>query len=142
MTKNSTSRYTTFRFENKIWKIQFYYYIIHYKKNETKGDKKIMSGITQKYAMLSFVHVCKEMPSMMSHFESDFDAIVECTYAQKYGCNESSLKDYSLYKIKDGKIVNNISWYYEHQLTLLPEQDTEKALKMISEYTIYKTNRI
>jgi len=86
----------------------------------------------QKFKPYSFVHVCKEMPEYMSHFDSDFDAIVEGTYSQLYGGTD--IDDYSIYQIKDGKIVNRISWYHENQLTLLPEQDYDKALEMAEAY--------
>lgn len=86
----------------------------------------------QKFGMLSFVHVCAEMPSYMNHFDSDFDGIVDGTYSQLYGGQD--INSYALYKIKDGKIVNRISWYEESQLTLLPEQDRDKAERLIENY--------
>lgn len=86
----------------------------------------------QKFRILSFVRVCKEMPEYMSHFDSDFDAIVEGTYSQLHGGRD--VDSYSLYKIQDGKIVDNISWYEEDQLTLLPDQDREKAEEMVEDY--------
>ena len=39
----------------------------------------------QKFPRGSFVHVTKNLPIYMSHFEKDFDAVVEYTYAQRYG---------------------------------------------------------
>ena len=86
----------------------------------------------QKFSKLSFVHVCEEMPPYMSHFEKGFDAIVEGTYSQLYGGKD--IKSYSLYQIEEGRIVDHISWYEENQLTLLPEQDRDKAESMIEEY--------
>jgi hypothetical protein len=88
--------------------------------------------VKQKFGKLSFVHVTKDMPTWMSHFDSDFDAIVEGTYSQMYGGKD--VDSYSLFKIENGKIVNCISWYHEPQLTLLPEQDRDKAEAMIEEY--------
>lgn len=86
----------------------------------------------QKFGRLTFVHVCKEMPTDMSHFDSDFDAIVEGTYSQLY--NDKDIDSYALYQIKDGKIWNRISWYKEDQLTALPDQDPVKAEEMIETY--------
>jgi len=76
------------------------------------------------------------MPDCMSHFDSDFDAIVEGTYSQLYGGND--IKQYSLYKLSaDGKkIVNNISWYYESQLTELPDQNRELMEEMVELYNM------
>ena len=90
----------------------------------------------QKFRKLTFVHVCKDMPAMMSHFESDFDAIVDGTYSQIYGGED--IFSYALFMIKDGKIVNRVSWYKEDQLTELETQDREKAEEMIEEYQFNK----
>ena len=88
----------------------------------------------QKFGKLTFVHVCKEMPEWMSHFESDFDAIVNGTYSQIYGGND--IDSYSLFVLsKDGKkIINSISWYHEHQLTKLEKQNKELAEELIETY--------
>lgn len=88
----------------------------------------------QKFRRFTKVHVCKKMPSYMSHFESDFDAIVEGTYSQLYGGTD--IKSYSLYQLSnDGKkIVNNISWYEENQLTELPDQNRKPAEELIEKY--------
>lgn len=86
---------------------------------------------------LTFVHVDKEMPEWMSHFDKDFDAIIHGSYSDIYGNGNDKNDDdneYSVYMIKDGKIVNHISWYYGWQLTPLENQDIEKAIKMIKEY--------
>ena len=88
----------------------------------------------QKFRKLTFVHISKEMPRSMSHFDSDFDGIVDGTYSQMYGGDD--INSYSIYKIKDGKVVNSISWYYESQLTELEDQDREKAEDMIEEYNL------
>jgi hypothetical protein len=79
-----------------------------------------------------FVHVCKEMPFEMSHFNSDFDAIVAGTYSQEYG--GKNIDQYCLWEIRDSRVVNKTAWYDEHQLTLLPDQDQRKAESMIEDY--------
>ena len=88
----------------------------------------------QKFGKLTFVHVCKEMPEFMSHFESDFDAIVDGTYSQLYGGKD--IDSYSLYKLSENgkEIVNHISWYHERQLTALEKQDKELAEELIETY--------
>lgn len=77
------------------------------------------------------VKVAKEMPPWMAHFESDFEAIVEYSYAQKFWGND--IKNYSLIMLKDGKTVGSIAWYPESTLTLISE-DEEAGLKIIEEY--------
>jgi len=88
----------------------------------------------QKFRKLSFVHVTKDMPDYMGHFDSDFDAIVDGTYSQIYGGR--GLGSYALYKIEEGKVVNRLSWYKESQLILLPVQDYEKAEGMVEIYNL------
>lgn len=86
----------------------------------------------QKFRKLSFVRVCDEMPPHMQYFDAGFDAIVNGTYSQLYG--DDNITSYSLYKIENGKIVNQIAWYEEDQLSLMPEQDRDKAEEMIEKY--------
>lgn len=86
----------------------------------------------QKFSILSFVRVCKDMPLHMRHFPSDFIGIVAGTYSQKYGGKD--IDQYSLWVVKDGKVVNRISWYHEDQLTLCDDQDSMNAEDMIEEY--------
>ena len=88
----------------------------------------------QKFGKLWFVSVCDEMPPHMSHFESGFDAIVCGTYSQIYGGDD--IDSYSLYVIRDKKIVNCISWYKENQLTLLDRHSRDLAEEMIEEYNL------
>lgn len=88
----------------------------------------------QKFSQLSFVHVGDNMPPPMDHFDKNFDAIVDHTYSQAYG--GVNIDDYSVYQLKDGKIVDRIAWYEENQLTLLPKQDRELAENLIEEYNM------
>jgi len=88
----------------------------------------------QKFRRLTFVKVDDEMPPMMTYFEAGFIGIVDCTYSQAYGGGAEQLKKYSLFQIEGDKIVNTISWYHEHQLTALAEQDRDKAEEMVDEY--------
>ena len=88
----------------------------------------------QKFGKLTFVHVCKDMPVHMKHFESDFDAIVCGTYSQIYGGND--INSYSLYVIENGKVVNSISWYKEYQIIALEDHNYKNAEEMIEEYNL------
>lgn len=97
----------------------------------------IKPKLRQKFGKFKFVRICDEMPSCMSHFPSGLDAIVEGTYSQLYG--GENIDSYSLYLIKDGVVVNTGSWYCEDQLTLLDEQDFEKAEIMVETYNFRGT---
>ena len=88
----------------------------------------------QKFRKLTFVKVDEEMPETMSHFDKGFVGIVEGTYSQIFGGR--NIGSYALYKVEGDKIVNRISWYYEHQLTELKEQDRCKAEDMIEVYNL------
>ena len=88
----------------------------------------------QKFKKLSFVHIVvdKKKTPEMSHFNSDFDAIVNGTYSQLHG--GYNIDSYDIYMLKNGKIVNELAWHRESQLTLLPNQDRDLAEEMIEEY--------
>jgi hypothetical protein len=90
----------------------------------------------QKFSRLSFIHICKEMPSFMMHYESDFDGIIDGSHSQLHGGKD--IHEYAVYQIKEGKIVNRIAWYNESQITLLDKQDRAKAEEMIEEYNFSK----
>ena len=88
--------------------------------------------LTQKFPRGSKVAVCKEMPSCVSHFESGFNAIVQYTYAQKYGGDD--INSYSLIKLDENdNPINNISWYTENQLSLISD-DLVKGKDIIERY--------
>jgi len=88
----------------------------------------------QKFRKLTFVKVTDNMPDDMSRFDKGFVGIVDGTYSQLYG--GSNINSYVLWKIEDGEIVNRIAWYYENQLTELPEQDRLKAEEMIESFNL------
>jgi len=88
----------------------------------------------QKFRKLTFIKVDDKMPEEMDHFDKGFIGIVNGTYSQIYG--GSNIKSYSLYKIKNSKIIDCISWYYEYQLTELIKQDRLKAEEMIEVYNL------
>ena len=83
----------------------------------------------QKFKRGSKVHVCKDLGPMMRHFTNDFDAIVQYTYAQKFG--GSDIENYALVVLDGaGEPINEEAWYWEDQLTLLSD-DIEAGLKII-----------
>lgn len=68
----------------------------------------------------------------MAHFDSDFNAIVEYTYAQKYGGDD--INSYSLIQLDENdNPINSISWYEENQLTLISD-DLAKGKEIIERY--------
>ena len=67
----------------------------------------------QKFHKGDHVQIAKDLGRMMSHFQSDCEAIVVGSYADQYGGN--STDSYSLYIKGSGES----SWYYEHQIELI-----------------------
>lgn len=90
----------------------------------------------QKFRMFTKVEVCKEMPKNMSHFPSNFKAIIGGSYSQLHGGTD--IKSYSLYVLNknEKRIINRIGWYNESQLTEMPDQNREKCEEMIEWYNL------
>ena len=87
---------------------------------------------SQKFKRGSRIKVDDEMPSHMSHFPAGFEAIVEYTYAQRYG--GSNVDGYCLIVLdKNGKPINVTAWYEENQLTLISD-DIKTGLGIIESY--------
>jgi hypothetical protein len=86
----------------------------------------------QKFLRGQRVRIDKVMPSCMSHFECNTDAIISYTYAQKFGGN--NIKSYNLMLINENdEPWNMVAWYEENQLTLISE-DIKDGLEMIEKY--------
>lgn len=68
----------------------------------------------QKYNKGTFVQVGKDLGHSMRHFENDCPAMVEYTYAEKYGGND--IKSYSLLLKCENGTWESVSWYEEEQL--------------------------
>lgn len=85
----------------------------------------------QKFKKYDFVH-CVEYDRHFALFGAEFDAIVEYSYNEQYG-GRDEINDYSLFIIKNGKVVSNAAWYDEDQLTFV-KKDVMMAEKMIEEY--------
>ena len=69
----------------------------------------------QKFNHGDLVHIAKDLGRAMHHFEADQDAIVVGSYADQYGGDDT--KSYTLHLQGHGPV----SWYSEHQLTLIEE---------------------
>ncbi len=75
------------------------------------------------------VKVDKTLRKSMSHFESNFEGIVQYTHGQKFGGSDAD--SYSLIVLNEaGEPINSVAWYYENQLTLVSD-DIEAGLKII-----------
>jgi hypothetical protein len=85
----------------------------------------------QKFKRGDLVHITADMPSYMSHFKSDLDAIVLGSYADQFG--GSCIDEYTLLLIKDGKWYNESSWYEENQLTFIRHEGEEYIQKLQAE---------
>lgn len=70
---------------------------------------------TQKFQKDDLVRIDKDLGSSMSHFTNDCDAIVIYTYAERYWGDD--IDNYCLHLKGRGQV----SWYCEHQLTLIEE---------------------
>lgn len=82
----------------------------------------------QKFPAYSFVKVEKD--------GAFFEGIIEGTYSQLYGGDGDNLKQYSLYKMVDGEVVDKMAWFDEGMLSLMPEQDYLKAQEIVETYNI------
>jgi len=67
-----------------------------------------------KYKTGQRVHIKKELDSGMGHFPSDVDAIIEYTYAQKYGGDDH--KRYSVIILVPDGTDYSCAWYNEYDL--------------------------
>ena len=74
----------------------------------------------QKFEKGDLVRVAKDLGEHMSHFDSDCDAIVIGSYADRYG--GSDCKSYTLYLYGIGEC----SWYNGQQLTLIESGRLDK----------------
>lgn len=91
--------------------------------------------LKQKFSNGSFVQVTNEMPPWMSHFPRGFKAVVIGTYKSIYGgSGDENWKSYCLLMLdKNGTGCNEISWYYEYQLTKIPGR-TGAGMILIQDY--------
>lgn len=106
--------------------------VINFNKDFTCIDDEQLIIRKQRFNKLSFVRVKVGDYLPMSHFDTNFDGIINGSYHDLYG--GASIDQYSVYKIEKGKVVNRISWYNEDQLTLLPKQCKKTAQVMINKY--------
>ena len=86
--------------------------------------------LRQKFRMFTLVHIAKDLVDFSP--DCGVDAIVGGTYSQLYGGND--IKNYQLYILKNGKVVNLVAWYDEECLTKLPWQNKDWAEEALEDY--------
>jgi hypothetical protein len=91
-----------------------------------------MGKSKQKFSMWTFVRVAKPTEPERAHFDGNFDGIVCGTYQQLYGGDDTD--SYCIYQMRRGRVVDEISWYRERDLTKLPTQSLRKARTLIEEF--------
>jgi hypothetical protein len=69
----------------------------------------------QKFQPGARVRIADDLGPAMSHFPAGRTAVVRYTYAHAFG--GANVKSYCL----DVDGIGEVSWYEEHQLTLVPE---------------------
>jgi hypothetical protein len=80
-----------------------------------------------------------EMPKMMAHFPGNCDAIVIGSYNDTcglggHGLSEDHTTVYNLLLLDAaGKPHNSVSWYYDHQMTML-DRDRDAGEALIQQY--------
>lgn len=77
----------------------------------------------QKFHHGDLVRIAKDLGQSMRYFESDRDAIVVGSYSDQYGGDDT--KSYTLHLEGRGPV----SWYSEHQLTLIEENRRDLLIK-------------
>lgn len=82
-----------------------------------------MTKKVQKFQKYDHVQISEDLGKEMSNFTSGVEAIVIGSYADKFGGGD--IESYILYLKGRGEV----SWYYEHQLTLI-EQHKPDILKL------------
>ena len=68
----------------------------------------------QQFFLGDLVHITKDLPKSMSHFECDQPAIVLYSYAEKFGGDD--VENFSVFLIES---QNEVCWYHPENLTLI-----------------------
>jgi len=95
----------------------------------------------QRYLRGMKVHVAKDMPPNMKHFENDYDAIIMGSYVDQFGSQLMTLADdrnyrlYSVAKLDEAgeHIVNTFAWYDESLLKLL-DPNIYEGILLLQQY--------
>jgi len=74
----------------------------------------------QKFQRGDVVHIAADLGPSMWHFQSDQDAVVMGSYADRFGGDNHD--SYTLLFLDTG---DEVSWYYDSQLTLLRHESEE-----------------
>lgn len=90
----------------------------------------------QKFLHGQRVRIARKLDESMAHFPSGCEAIVDYTYAERYGMHGAyPHKEYSLYLLsRGGKITDRVSWYQEEQLSLV-SKSVKAGEKLIQAFT-------
>lgn len=75
--------------------------------------------MTQKFDKYDHVRIAKDLGPHMSHFTSNCEAIIIGSYADQFGGTNTG--SYTVYLKNQGEV----SWYEEHQLTLIKANQIE-----------------
>lgn len=84
----------------------------------------------QKFRKLTFVKIIEGAAGA----DGADEGIIDSSYSQAYGGDD--IASYSIYTMSGGEINNRVAWFYESQLTQLPNQDREKAEEMIEAFNL------
>jgi hypothetical protein len=68
----------------------------------------------QQFFFGDLVHITKDLPQSMRHFECDQPAIVLYSYAEQFGGND--VENFSVFLIES---QDEVSWYHPENLTLI-----------------------
>lgn len=96
-------------------------HVSEYLKHGTRNIINILTKITtqglpmQKYHEGDLVKIAEDLGASMSHFTAGCKAIVMYSYEEKYGSSSGSAEKFCVYIKGKGPV----SWYKEHQLTLI-----------------------
>jgi hypothetical protein len=81
----------------------------------------------QKFRRGDLVKIADDLGPTMSHFRSGMRAVVEYSYAEKYGGNDN--KSYSLHVEGTG----SSSWYKEYQLIMIAQSGFHAAVALMGD---------
>ena len=83
----------------------------------------------QKFHRGDLVRIAKDLGAEMAHFESDQDALVIGSYADRYP-DMAGEREHHIYTLLFTESGGECSWYYEDQLTLIAHAGDEAIAKV------------
>jgi hypothetical protein len=85
--------------------------------------------VEQRFNKGDWVRIAKDLGPSMRHFQADREAIVIASYHEQFGGGEDQKQSYTLHLKGRGRV----SWYDEHQLTLIETGRHDKLAKWEAE---------